>query len=72
MKTLLDGCRFQDLINAWRVRLEAKLFCRWARGWVLAKMCAAFLKLEPAKDIKFVRDLPSLARPCIPCAWLLC
>ena len=58
MKTLLDGCRFQDLINAWRVRLEAKLTCRWARArWVLAKMSATFLKLEPAKEIKFVRDL---------------
>ena len=57
MKILLDGCRCQDLINAWRVSLEAKLTCRWPRGWVLAKMAAAFLKLEPAKVIKFVRDL---------------
>ena len=63
MKTLLDGCRFQDLINAWRVRLEVKLSCRWARGWVLAKMAATFLMLDPAKVIKFVRDfLRSLDR----------
>ena len=58
MKIPLDGCCFQDLINAWRVSLEAKLFCRWARaGWVLAKMSATFLMLEPEKEIKFVRDL---------------
>ena len=39
-----------------------------ARGWVLAKMGAAFLKLEPAKDFKFVRDLlRSLGRaPLVP------
>ena len=48
-KAALDGCRFQDLIRAWRVRLKAELTCQWSCRRMLGLACAAFLLFKPLK-----------------------